>query len=158
MVLTARIPFTFAASFALWVQPAGPAAPPRFASYPAKVEQIRKIPQLRLTTSQVRRYRTELREASNHPPDFAGHYILANWGCGASCVLAAAIDAKTGAVTLFPFTVSNWPLDVTEPLTYKQDSRLLLVQGSRNEKGSGTAAYEFTGHSFRPLTPDPPSR
>ena len=65
--------------------------------------------------------------------------------------MAAAIDAKTGAVSSLPFTVSNWPLDVTEPLDYKPNSRLLIVHGSRNEKGNGTYYYEFLGHSFKLL-------
>ena len=158
MVLIARAALLFAATLPLGSQPQNAEVHPRFEDYPARVEQIRKAAPIRLSTKETRRYATQLREAAHNPPDFAGHYILAKWGCGASCVMAAAIDAKTGNVTLLPFTVSNWPLNVTEPLTYKPDSRLLLVQGSRNEKGSGSSAYEFTGHSFRPLTPDLPPR
>jgi hypothetical protein len=63
--------------------------------------------------------------------------------------MAAAIDPKTGAVIRLPFTVSNWPLAVTEPLNYKPNSRLLIITGSRNEKGNGTYDYELVGLSFK---------
>ena len=70
---------------------------------------------------------------------------LASWGCGASCVMGAAIDAKTGVVTHLRFTISNWPLDVTEPLGYKPASSLLIVRGSRNEKGARDEVQQSAG-------------
>jgi hypothetical protein len=102
-----------------------------------------------LTSAETRRYATQLREAQKHPVDFAGHFVLATWGCRAGCVMGAAIDAKTGAVAMLPFTVSDWPLDVTDPLSYRKDSSLLVIRGSRNEKGSGTYYYHFDGRKFR---------
>ncbi len=101
-----------------------------------------------------------LREAATHAPDFAGHYILATAGSGASCVMAAAIDANDGTVVWFPFTVCCWPLDITEPLEYKPDSRLLIVHGKRNEKGSGgTHFYTFEPSKRKfALVGAPPSR
>jgi hypothetical protein len=106
---------------------------------------------VKLATAQTRRYATQLREAQKHPVDFAGHFVMASWGCGAGCVMAAAIDAPTGAVTMLPFTVSDWPLDVTEPLSYRKDSSLLVIRGSRSEKGNGTYYYDFDGKAFRLL-------
>ena len=41
-----------------------------------------------------RHYATRLRSAAHRQPNFAGHYVLTAWGCGASCVMAAAVDAK----------------------------------------------------------------
>jgi hypothetical protein len=129
---------------------------PRFDDYSAAVEVVKKPAQVRISDAQSRLYRTQLREASRHAPNFAGHYILATWGCGASCVMAAAIDAKTGVVTRLPFTVSNRPLGVTEPFEYKADSRLLIVRGSRNEKGTGIYYYEFVQHNFKLLSETEP--
>src|SRR4051794_26520256 len=44
-------------------------------------------------------FKTRLRwAAKNQKPNFAGHYILTSWGCGAECVMGAVIDAKTGRV------------------------------------------------------------
>lgn len=104
---------------------------------------------LKFDDAQGRRYRTVIRQAAARPIDFAGHYIMATWGCGSGCVMAAAIDTLSGRVTSLPFTVSDWPLDVTEPLSYRPDSCLLIVQGSRNESTEhGTYYYVFNGTAF----------
>ncbi len=64
--------------------------------------------------------------------------------------MAAAIDTHSGRVTSLPFTVSDWPLDVTEPLSYRADSCLISVQGSRNEsRKHGTFWYAFNGKTFK---------
>jgi len=31
-------------------------------------------------------------------PNFAGHYVVIVWGCGAQCVMMAIVDVKTGIV------------------------------------------------------------
>ncbi|WP_157696075.1 hypothetical protein [Caballeronia temeraria] len=135
-------------------------AEPRFAEYPSAVEMARKPVKPRLTTNETRRYATQLSDAARHGVNFAGHFILAEWGCGAGCVMAAAIDARTGKVVMLPFTVSDWPLDIAEPLAYRKDSRLLIVRGSRDERGRGTYYYRFDGAAFQlieapPATPRP---
>ena len=64
--------------------------------------------------------------------------------------MAAAVDAKSGHVTSLPFTVSDWPLDVTEPLSYRANSCLLVVRGSRNESAEhGVYYYAFDGKAFQ---------
>jgi hypothetical protein len=98
-----------------------------------------------------RRYATALRSAPARP-DFAGHYTLATWGCGASCVMAAAIDRVSGAVVMLPFRVSDWPLEREEPFDYQPDSRLLVVHGRRNEGVAGVFRYELAGGRFRLVT------
>lgn len=114
---------------------------------PGAPETVHRKAPVKLTTAQTRRHATQLREAQKHPVDFAGHFVMASWGC----VMAAAIDARTGAVTMLPSTVSDWPLDVAEPLSYRKDSRLLVIRGSRSEKGNGTYYYDFDGKAFHPL-------
>jgi hypothetical protein len=124
--------------------------PPTFADCPATVQAKRFTPRLTFADAPGRKYRTVIQDAAKGPIDFAGHYILATWGCGAGCVMAAAIDAQSGRVTSLPFTVSDWPLDVTEPLSYHADSCRLIVRGSRNESaGHGTYYYAFDGKAFR---------
>lgn len=124
---------------------------PNFKDYSVTPETTHAQASAKLTTAQTRRYATQLREAQKHPVDFAGNFVMASWGCGAGCVMAAAINATTGAVTMLPFTVSDWPLDVTEPLSYRKDSSLLVVRGCRSEKGKGTYYYNFDGKRFRLL-------
>ncbi len=87
------------------------------------------------------------------PVNFAGHYVLTSIGCGAGCVQVAAIDAGTGAVAWLPKTVCCWPLALTDPLEYRRDSRLLIVYGALNEKGSGAHAFVFDGRRFLVRSP-----
>jgi hypothetical protein len=129
---------------------------PSFGDCPATVEAKHAPSHLAFTDARARQYRTAIREAAKGPVDFAGHYILANWGCGAGCVMAAAIDAKTGRVVSLPFTVSDWPQDVTDPLTFHADSCLLVVRGSRNESAEhGTYYYTFDGQAFKLQASEP---
>ncbi|KQO24569.1 hypothetical protein ASF16_23060 [Acidovorax sp. Leaf78] len=65
--------------------------------------------------------------------------------------MGGAIDTVTGRVVMLPFTVSNWPLQVVEPLAFQKDSALLVIQGSRNEQGSGIHYYQFDGSQFKLL-------
>lgn len=125
------------------------AASPRFEDYPAPVYSEKSAP-VQIKGAQSRRYASRLRAMADRPANFAGHYVLAAWGCGASCVMAAAIDARTGAVAWVPFTVCCWDVDVTEPLEYRQDSRLLITHGSRNESGASndTGYFRFDGKRF----------
>ncbi|SMG58294.1 hypothetical protein [Paraburkholderia susongensis] len=127
------------------------AEPPlRLEDCPVAVEPAHAIPHLTFTDAKARHYSSVIRDATKEPVNFAGRYVLATWGCGAGCVMAAAIDTKTGRVISLPFTVSDWPADVTEPLSYLADSCLLIVRGSRNESAQhGTYYYAFDGKTFR---------
>jgi hypothetical protein len=48
-------------------------------------------------------FRTVLRRQAASGPNFAGHFTLARWGCGAGCVTVAVIDAVSGVVAFAPF-------------------------------------------------------
>ncbi|MCC8402908.1 hypothetical protein LJ655_13605 [Paraburkholderia sp. MMS20-SJTN17] len=107
------------------------------------------VPRMIFADATARHYSSIIREAAKGPINFAGHYVLASWGCGAGCVMAAAIDKNSGRVTSLPFTVSDWPPDITEPLSYRADSCLLIAHGSRNESAEhGTYYYSFDGKAF----------
>jgi hypothetical protein len=103
---------------------------------------------LKLSTHESLQYASMLRTSAKQPVNFAGHYILASWGCGVSCIMGGAIDIKSGHVAMLPFTVTNWPLNITEPLSYKKDSCLLVVHGSRDEKDQGIYYYRFEDDKF----------
>ena len=100
-----------------------------------------------------RTFRTELREASKEKPNFAGHYILTAWGCGTACLMGAAIDAATGKVYWWNFTICCWSLDVDynfQPLEFRRNSRLIVFSGARNEKEGDVGAhfYKFENGRF----------
>jgi hypothetical protein len=123
---------------------------PTFADCPARVQTKHETPHIVFADARARQYRTVIRDAAKGPIDFAGHYTIATWGCGSACLMAAAIDQKTGRVISLPFTVSDWSPDVTEPLAYHADSCMLVVRGSRNESDEhGTYYYTFDGKAFQ---------
>ena len=88
-------------------------------------------------------------------PNFAGHYRLVYWGCGASCAMFAVLNLKTGKViTTKEFaTVLGTHLDADDFLPgtlsdgwgfrYKIDSSLLVVLGTPDEDESRAGAYYF---------------
>lgn len=129
---------------------AQPAVPePDFRHYPALPIQVGVHARPRLTDAQSGLFRTALRQASTRPINFAGHFIVAEIGCGTSCVLAAAIDARTGTVVWFPGSISSWPDSVREPIDYRADSRLFVVHGRINETGPAvTRRLLLQGRSF----------
>jgi hypothetical protein len=43
-------------------------------------------------------YRTRLTQAARTKPDFAGHYVVAEWGCGSNCQSQNFIDAVNGTI------------------------------------------------------------
>jgi hypothetical protein len=127
-------------------------AEPRFENFQVASEPAFKSAKIKITDAKSREFATALREFSRKPPDFAGRYIFTEIGCGASCFMSAAIDAKSGNVVWLPFTVCC--SDAEEPIEYRLNSRLIKIRGSRNETGSGTYFYEFDGHRFALIKED----
>ncbi|HXN46321.1 MAG TPA: hypothetical protein VN893_06745 [Bryobacteraceae bacterium] len=107
---------------------------PRFEDYPATEAYKGKNAPVVLASPGDRKFRTMLREAAAEKPNFAGHFVLAEWGCGAGCVMGAAIDANTGKVSWLPHTICCWPVEVQEPIEFRLASRLIVFIGERNEK------------------------
>jgi len=127
-------------------------AAPRFADYPAIGKYNGKNSAVVLRNRDDREFRSRLRSAARQPPNFAGHYIVAAWGCGAECLMGALIDANSGEVHWFPHTICCWG-DVDDkfrPIEYRLDSRLIVFSGERNEKegDDGTHYYEFNDGKF----------
>ena len=93
-------------------------------------------------------FRTRIREAARQKPNFAGHYVLATWGCGAQCLSYAIIDVKTGAVYFDDTSVCCWfslklpeKPENFEPVVFKSDSRLIVFTGMLNEAGRNAPHY-----------------
>jgi hypothetical protein len=95
-------------------------------------------------------YRTQLRGWAKEKPNFAGHYILATWGCGTGCTQIAIIDAITGKVFHPPGARTNSVVNVHHELLvagessarradfgalrYSTDSRLLVLIGAPEDR------------------------
>jgi hypothetical protein len=120
---------------------------PRFEEYAAPAPFAGPTHAPVLATRDARQYRSRLREAAQEKPNFAGRYILTVWGCGTECVTGAALDAKTGRVTMLPFTLCCWGVDVPEdfdPVEFRLDSSLIVFEGARNEVESDKRTHYYT--------------
>ena len=120
-----------------------------------------------LRTAGHRLFRTQIREAARKGPNFAGHYTIAEWGCGTSCVSLAVIDAETGVVHEGPFgALPNALLAYGKALRYDRDAKgeyqydelsyrlnssLLIARGCPNDRNCAAYFYEWTGTQFKLL-------
>ena len=135
-------------------------APRRFAQFAARPERSRPPAPPLLSTAQARRFRTVLREGAAAGPNFAGHFTVVAWRCGASCTEAAIPDARTGRVrfpealhSISAVHVADLPGAGYGSLRFQRDSRLLVVLGApgEDEARDGVADLEWTGTALRLL-------
>jgi len=122
---------------------------PAYEDYPTSAVFTGKQADANLDTAQKRNYRTQIRRISRRFANFAGEFVLGEWGCGTSCLYGAVVNPRTGQVVFLPGSVCCWGGD-EDRLQYRTDSRLLIANGRVNEgKKYGRHYYEFTGRKFR---------
>jgi len=112
----------------LW---AGSLAPPRFSTDPA-----------------AKHWRTRIRDdCETKGVNFAGHYTIAEWGCGAMCEVLAVVDRMNGHVYFggIPFDT----LDGHYGARYATDSRMILINSELVEWQPG---YRLLFGDQRPST------
>jgi TPR repeat protein len=107
----------------------------------------------KLSTQKARKFRSRLIQAGSEKANFAGHYILVQWGCGTTCASGAALDAISGQITLFPFVyVCCWREVESEfhPIDFRLHSRLIVFKGQLHEEGElGAHYFTFDGGRFK---------
>jgi hypothetical protein len=136
---------------------------PRFSAFPATVEKARAKAIDFKKNPDARTFRTRLSEALRRGVDFAGHYVVAGWGCGTGCILGAIIDARTGNV-FWPEQLSALGVlfsggeYANEPVAYRKKSRMLVISGvpgqandDAPEKPSGIYYYEWKNNRLRQI-------
>ena len=138
---------------------------PRLKDYPAKpYSGPNASPDVR-SDRRSRTYRTQLTRWATEKPNFAGHYILATWGCGTGCTQIAIIDALTGNVFHPPGARTNSVLDVHDELLvdgdssryradfgalrYSVDSRLLILIGTPENRAEDRGISYFVWENDR---------
>lgn len=139
-----------------------PAPPPKWEDHPA-LTPVWKGPNAspKLVRADERMFRTNITNAAKEPPDFAGHYRFADWGCGSACAAGALIDLKTGAIYPPPKTGppgtgwSRWIFagGVVEGsyLETRPDSRLAITREQSRDDTQKVRYWEWTGSAFRLL-------
>ena len=127
---------------------------PRFEDYPATSVFSRPSATPVLTTKHQKLFQTMIRRAARKGPNFAGHYTIASWGCGSDCHDYAIVDDVTGYVwdfsfdyvARFAFPTSNHlvPFHFGQGISFRKNSRLLIVDGCPN--GNACAIYFYEWH------------
>jgi len=134
-------------------------APALFARYPALAAPPARWHAPDVRRGEARTFRTVLRRYGRAPADFAGRYRIVPIGCGAGAVCPAFVDGESGQVRFDPALRVAAALSVEaagagfETLTYRPDSRLLVVIGAANEDAArrGVTYYEWRGGRLAPL-------
>lgn len=138
-------------------------AVPKFSEFPATVERTEARAIDFKKNPDARTFRTRLSEALRGGVNFAGHFVVAGWGCGTGCISGAIINARTGNV-FWPeqfnalgvlYSDGNY---ADPPVEYKKNSRLLVIHGIPGEatddapsKPSGDYYYEWKNDRLRQL-------
>lgn len=138
-------------------------APPRFVEFPAARGRPYTPAVPVLGSARARRFRTVLRDGAAARPNFAGHFTVVAWGCGASCTTAAIVDARTGNVSFPDALRAISAVHVADPadplvsgynsLRFRRDSRLLIVLGAPGEDDArdGVSYLAWRGTAMRLL-------
>ena len=143
---------------------------PKFEDYPVKEIFNRTAHPPILVTHEQHRFRTRIREGvekgwgvwingewgkeQNRPgPNFAGHYVVIVWGCGAPCLMMAVCDAETGAVYNPPLSATSglalpllvFPNSVGRDadIEYRLDSQLMLIKATPHSDRPEAESYSF---------------
>lgn len=103
----------------------------------------------KLVTNDQRMFRTRIRDGAKGPVEFAGHYTLPRWGCGAGCNAFVIVDSLTGKIFDVPFTLVDLPYSwvdkhANEPhdrMAFRPDSRLMKIDACPNEMDCGLYDY-----------------
>ena len=90
-----------------------------------------------------------IRLGAKQPVEFAGHYTVPQWGCGAGCSMFAVVDSITGHVYDPPFAASELPGDweeeqgdhIPERMEFRPGSRLMKINACANERDCGFYDY-----------------
>jgi hypothetical protein len=150
-------PAALAIALVAWPQHTGNSFP-KFKDYPVSEMFSGKPAPPKLVRPGDRLFRTRIRDGAAKGPNFAGHYSIAEWGCGSSCVSIVIVDAKNGAVYSAPFSILGYGsvlkyADVSEdnhePLEYNLNSRLLVVRGCPEDRNCASYFYEWQGSTFK---------
>jgi hypothetical protein len=132
---------------------------PTFKQYEVKIEKKIAKKVLLTSHSKAKMFRTNLREAlATNEVNFAGKYIIAEWGCGSGCSQFGIIDAKTGKV-FFPDILYQVLVDYNcSGLSFKKNSTMIIIDGYPGNGDDevdvakrGISYYQWTGTDFKLL-------
>ena len=129
--------------FFLSVNVLGQVRLPRFEDFRVSEAFKGKPASVKPTSRRAREFRTMLRTNAEQGVNFAGHYVVATWGCGSDCSSIAIIDARNGNVYFTPslLWIGGLRYQELDRLEFRRNSSLLIAAGARNDQGSGKYFY-----------------
>ncbi|PTV97490.1 hypothetical protein C8J27_101606 [Rhodobacter aestuarii] len=102
---------------------AAPALAESFSNFPAAPYQgTSKMPDFNGAQKDYTMFRTRLGNAAQREADFAGSWVVEQFGCGTGCSLAFVVDHKTGQILDLPVGGEN---NLYLRLYHRADSRLM---------------------------------
>jgi hypothetical protein len=126
---------------------------PGYADYPVKERFSGRpaAPDLK-SNPDAKQFASVLKEGAAKGPDFAGHYTVVMWGCGAGCQSFVIVDAKTGSIYTSPFSSEAG-------VCYRLDSALFIVDPIREDvlvdgtvpARMKTTYYAWDGEKMNPV-------
>jgi len=137
---------------------------PMFEKFPARIFVGRNASPILHGDATTRMFRSRLTQWAKESPNFAGHYILATWGCGTDCTQISIIDARSGRIFHPPGVTTNVAVNVHRSLLeggdlwhaggaikFKPDSRLLVLIGMPEERveNRGVSYYVWENNKLR---------
>ena len=142
---------------------------PKFSDFTVHAVFSGKPKQPILTTKLEHLYRTTIREAAMNGTNFAGHFAIAEWGCGTGCHDFVVVDVRTGKVYDPPFRDLNFhmpPPDLfvdsdpnwfcfADVIRYRKDSDLLVVEGCLDDKQCGRTYFRMVNTGLKQVAFDP---
>lgn len=126
---------------------------PQLADYPvmpAEIHTGRSAPADFSGQTAAWTYRTWIRLANTRGMNYAGHYVVAEWGCGSNCQNHAIVNAKTGRIVAFGL-YSSYGVE------FAKTSRLIVFNprtGGTNNSGASstrTAYYVMQNDRLVPI-------
>jgi hypothetical protein len=165
MKQTVLVVFTLLLSSCLAAQSEKDLKVPRFEDFPETEKWAGPPAKVVLDRPVVRVFRTQFRLASLQPPNFAGHYRIAIWGCGTQCFEGGMVDLATGKVSELPTALRRkgweyWMMcfSAFQPsgIESHADSRLLIIRcADTSVKNDGahlrTSYFVFENDSFKKI-------
>src|SRR5215469_12641927 len=133
----------------------------KFADYAEERGFIGKPAAPQPASKRQKMFRSAIRQAAAKGPNFAGHFTVAEWGCGAGCASFVIVDAINGKTFDPPFKTVAMPLveggRLYQGVVYHLNSRLLIVDGCPDEDDAkcGTYYYEWKDGQLQLLPFDP---
>lgn len=121
---------------------------PKFKDYPGRFSYTGPRAHPYIVSEFDRSFRTRIFDTMFQPVNFGGEYVISTWGCGTSCQMGVAVNARTGTSIPLPGSVCCWEGEGNS-IIYRPDSLLLVLGGQINERGVyGTHFYELKNDVF----------